>query len=117
MLALAATTFVGSATSASAGPGDPGDGWDHTWEAYGAKLYVKENGDVISVCDAARNGKPAWASLGDYSMTVTNGYGSCKTHRASEGGVYNLPESANITVWFGENRTTRYETVSFFNDH
>lgn len=126
-LALAAAAAIATAANAAAEepPADvaPADGlpvgadWDHTFKEPGVTVYVKENGDIISVCDTAANGygASAWISSGSlsYSLKVTNGQGSCKTGRASSG--ENIAEGW-VDIEFQGDAGTGY-TRDFLNDH
>ncbi|ASR37259.1 hypothetical protein BAY61_22200 [Prauserella marina] len=101
--ALAVLAFHGTASAAPAPPG--GGSWDHTWSGAAGdfKVYVKEYGDVISVCDTKKDGKSptVWVGPGSttrYKFTVPGGTGSCATKSASLGGKYNLPEGQKFTV-------------------
>ncbi|MCF2528905.1 hypothetical protein [Yinghuangia soli] len=102
--ALAALSAI-AAPTASAAPDPVPTTWDHRYIASGVTVYVKENGDVISVCDSAANGYSAWVDVAEpygpgYQMTVTGGYGSCVTRSAGNGGVYDLQENVQIGLSF-----------------
>lgn len=120
--ALAATVFLTGAALATASPAwasDPGGGasWDHTWTtsdaAHGGTVYIAEHGDVVELCDTAADGYAprveifAQASNGQYNsryiLTASDGFGTCATRSASNGGIYDLPENDNIAVsiWLG----------------
>lgn len=106
---LAGGTLVG-ATSASARPA-PED-WDHVWttsdSARGGTVYIQEHGDVVEMCDTAADGYTprvmisVQAPNGQYDkryiFAATGGNGGCVVHRATDGGVYDLPENVNIDV-------------------
>lgn len=107
------------ATSASAAPSPPSGSWDHTWytsdSAHGGTIYVQEYGDIVYLCDSAADGYAPTAMIGvkdstgayqaQYLLSATGGNGSCASHRASQGGKYNLPENIEISigVWLGGN--------------
>ncbi|NIH82962.1 hypothetical protein [Amycolatopsis viridis] len=119
VVTLAAAGVLVPAGSASAMPDPPGDGWDHTFSELGVTVYAEEYGDRIAVCDTAANGASAvvnvWAGPWKYEA-VASGFGTCTTHRASEGGRYNLPEGVYVDLYYkGDNG---YATHSgFMNDH
>ncbi|MGA8112272.1 MAG: hypothetical protein WCA46_01275 [Actinocatenispora sp.] len=131
---LAAAGALATASSASAGtlPPPGGGSWDHTWtttdSAHGGTVYVEENGDMVYLCDtagdsyaprvkiAARNSAGEYVER--YTMTASDGNGSCTGHSAPEGGVYDLTEGSDIgvTIWLGpnyEHQSTHY----YLNDH
>jgi hypothetical protein len=123
-LFVASATMVatpGSASgSASAGDTSPSVNWDHTFSGRGAKVYVEEHGDIISLCDSAKNGHGAWLSAEDsngrsYTIRVTRGKYSCTTARASNG--HNLAEGLVVLYWDGEGRTSTNYGADFVNDH
>ncbi|GGT36484.1 hypothetical protein [Streptomyces purpureus] len=122
--ALTALTTV-TAPSASAAVAPPGgSSWDHTWSGDGVKVYVKEHGDVISVCDTSANGHSAWVLVMDisvdktaYELKATGGKGTCASHTASEGGRYNLAENHRIALNFEGRGLQGSYYVSFVNDH
>ncbi|MEV6182907.1 hypothetical protein ACIHAR_14085 [Streptomyces sp. NPDC052016] len=136
--ALAATTVflaggaLATATSASAAVDPPSGGWDHTWTTSdsrdGGTVYIAEHGDIVSLCDTAADGYAprvqiaSQASSGAYhiryTLTASGGEGSCASARASQGGVYDLPENTQIgvTIWLGPDRD--YQTQHYYlNDH
>lgn len=89
-----------------------GETWDRAYTFNGISAYVREYGDVIKVCDTAANSFAATMDVHSYAgggkfytIKVTGGNGTCVTHRASDGGVYDLPENVTITsgLW-GEAR-------------
>lgn len=125
--ALAAATLMMSGATASAQP-DPGIDWDHIFNpnsptGSGVRVYVEEYGDIVSVCDSAKDGKSATAVVTDlgyspsreYSMTVSSGYGTCKTHRASDGGKYNLHEKNYVAITYWAKGEDNY--AEYYNDH
>ncbi|MGQ4491087.1 hypothetical protein LRE75_20930 [Streptomyces sp. 372A] len=125
---LGAAAFAGlttvTATPAGAAEAPTGINWDHTWNGRGVRVYVEEHGDIISVCDTSANGHAAFVTVDDwdlnishYKATVKTGKGTCVTHRASQGGKYNLHEYSNIGLTFeGEGGQGSY-AVNFVNDH
>ncbi|QIB44413.1 hypothetical protein [Streptomyces aureoverticillatus] len=123
--AALATLGTVNAPTATAGPVPPGgSSWDHVWSGTGVKVYVKERGDIISVCDTAANGHSAWTTVDrlnpdveGYKMYARGGKGSCTSHSAAEGGRYNLAEGGQYTLNF-EGRGDNGGTVAgFINDH
>ncbi|MCX0244367.1 hypothetical protein [Streptomyces drozdowiczii] len=125
--ALAATALLMGGATASAQT-EPGIDWDHIFNPYspnpssGARVYVEEYGDIISVCDTAKDGKSATVEVSEdgytdsgYTMTVSSGYGTCKTHRASDGGKYNLDEKNYVFLKFWAKGDDSYG--DFYNDH
>ncbi|MFK4145630.1 hypothetical protein [Streptomyces sp. NPDC004065] len=122
MALAAAATLMAGAGSASATT-DPGVPWDHTYSAPGVRVYVKEYGDVISVCDTKANGEPATVQVRatdvwpyNYEMTASGGVNSCKSHRASDGGKYNLSERGIDLAFDGDGGYWSGEGY-FLNDH
>ncbi|WP_328616935.1 hypothetical protein OHS18_11265 [Amycolatopsis sp. NBC_00355] len=138
--ALAATTvFVAggtlmTATSAWASVDPPSGGWDHTWTTTdgnkGGTVYIEENGDRVSLCDTAADGYSPRVQIANeegsvpgaydirYTLTASGGLGSCVSAGASQGGVYNLPESTSIgvTIWLGPDY--KYSSIHYYlNDH
>ena len=121
-MALAAATIAATPSSASADEPPGGIVWDHTYSAPGVKVYVEEHGDIISVCDTVANGHSAWVTVTNYAShvsylsEVTAGAGSCKTHQASQGGVYDMPEGGDISLeYLGDGGFAAYS--EFLNDH
>ncbi|MFD5702202.1 hypothetical protein [Streptomyces lasiicapitis] len=123
--AALATLGTVNAPTATAGPVPPGgSSWDHVWSGTGVKVYVKERGDIISVCDTAANGHSAWTTVDrlnpdveGYKMYARGGKGTCTSHSAAEGGRYNLAEGGQYTLNF-EGRGDNGGTVAgFINDH
>jgi hypothetical protein len=122
-MALAATTLITTSGNASAVE-PPGIQWDHVYSATGVRIYVKEYGDIISVCDTKANGYAAFVEVRDinawpynYEMKASGGKGTCKTHRASDGARYNLPEHIPVDLYFDGNSLAVNNEVSFVNDH
>ncbi|MEO3822898.1 hypothetical protein [Actinomadura sp. B10D3] len=129
-MALAAAAIMATGGTASADEPPGGIVWDHKWSATGIRVYVEEHGDIVSICDSSANGHSAKAYVSayygghhnpsqEYFMKAANGYGSCKTHRASEGGVYNLPEGAawEIAINYDGDGDGNYAQRRFINDH
>lgn len=125
----AVSAGIAFATPASAALSPPGGGtWDHIVYSYGtppgATLYIKENGDILEVCDTSADGKAATAKVMymrdgveyEYTMTANGGYESCTSHNGSDGALYNLPENTEIFValW-----TDNYDSWvgEYYNDH
>nr|WP_206314768.1 hypothetical protein [Streptomyces coryli] len=121
---MAAAALTMSTGTASAYP-DPGIDWDHIYETTGARVYVEEYGDYISVCDTKANGASAYVSVMEigysdpsYSMTASGGVGTCKSHRASDGAKYNLNENGTVVLdYVGTGNWSDYVESEFFNDH
>ena len=119
-MALTATTFVMTAGTAFADDPPGGIVWDGIWKAPGVTVYVEAHGDVIAVCDSKANNHSAsvivYSGRG-YEMKVTNGKGSCKSHQASDGGPYNLPEHTTITITYTGDGGAHQPFANFRNDH
>ena len=141
--ALAATTLIiaggslATATSASAVPAPPdGGSWDHTWTTtdsapHGGTIYIKENGDVVALCDTNADGMTPGAAIYyedpnlsyyplAYSLTASGGEGSCATSTASMGGNHNLPEGREIEVVISlcnRDGCQYFNTKFYLNDH
>jgi hypothetical protein len=117
-LAIAAATLMATAGSAAA---DPPRDWDHVHEATGVRIYFEEHGDIVSVCDAKANGHSASVIVYApephfaYKMTVSTGAGTCKSHRASDGGKYNLEEQFVRLNFDGNGGGPA--SVQIYNDH
>ncbi|CAM5432397.1 hypothetical protein STENM223S_07805 [Streptomyces tendae] len=122
-VAAAGLTAV-TATPAGAAGAPTGINWDHVWNGTGVRVYVEEYGDIISVCDTSANGHSAFVTVDDwdlnishYKATVSTGKGTCVTHRASQGGKYNLHEYSNIGLTFEGKGGQGSYAVNFVNDH
>ncbi|MFE4328007.1 MULTISPECIES: hypothetical protein [unclassified Streptomyces] len=120
LLGAAALTGLTAVTAPSAGAIT----WDHTYSGTGVKVYVKEHGDIIRVCDTSANGHSAWVAVMDitdnvdhYKLKASGGKGTCATHQASEGGRYNLAEYSRIALNFEGAGGNGSYYVSFVNDH
>ncbi|NIH84570.1 hypothetical protein [Amycolatopsis granulosa] len=103
--ALGVLAFDGTASAAPAPP--DGGSWDHVWKGSSGDftIYVKEYGDVVSICDTKADGKTprVWVGLGNgkttqYTFTAPGGKFACNTKRASDGAKYNLTEGKRYTV-------------------
>jgi hypothetical protein len=94
---------------------------------YFGEAYFTEHGDIVKVCDTDADGygvrmyvykdEPYGTKL--YSITV-GGEGNCKTHRASEGGVYDLAENRHVGFLFCRHDSTsegECRAYRFYNDH
>ncbi|HEY3502086.1 MAG TPA: hypothetical protein VGN37_04760 [Actinocatenispora sp.] len=132
---LGAGGALAAASSASASTLPPPDGgsWDHNWTTtdalHGGTIYVEEHGDMIYLCDTASDGLAPRARIfaqeasGDYiqryTLTASDGKGSCTGHDASEGGVYDLAENDNISVdlFLGPLPGSYHDDRTFLNDH
>ncbi|ARX84668.1 hypothetical protein SMD44_04119 [Streptomyces alboflavus] len=123
--AALATLGAVNAPTATAGPVPPGgSSWDHVWSGAGVKVYVKERGDIISVCDTAANGHSAWTTVDrlnpdieGYKMYARGGKGTCTSHSAAEGGRYNLAEGGQYTLNFEGRGDNGGSVAGFINDH
>lgn len=118
ILAVAAMVATSGIASAS---DTPGIKWDHIYTAPGAKVYVKEHGDIISLCDTSANGHSAELDIVDYgALSARGGAGSCDTSAASSSPFDDLVENATIDIWFdgeGDPPYAGWAHRSFFNDH
>ncbi|WP_432589112.1 hypothetical protein ABVG11_30300 [Streptomyces sp. HD1123-B1] len=121
-LAALGTMNAPTATAAPAPPG--GSSWDHVWSGSGVKVYVKERGDIVSVCDTAANGHSAWTTVDrlnpdieGYKMYARGGKGTCTSHSAAEGGRYNLAEGGQYTLNFEGRGDNGGSVAGFVNDH
>jgi hypothetical protein len=94
---------------------------------YFGEAYFTEHGDIVKVCDTDADGYAVrmYVSLDNaygpelYRITV-GGEGNCKTHRANQGGVYNLPENRNIGFLFcrhDANSEGECRAYKFYNDY
>ncbi|XRQ09526.1 hypothetical protein ACN3XK_01030 [Actinomadura welshii] len=115
-VAVTAATVMATTGTASADI-PPGIDWDHTFTAPGVKVYVEEYGDFISVCDSKANGHAARVYVaGYYDMKASGGSGTCETHRARDGGKYNLRENDRIYLYYRGDDNGNHGS-SYFNDH
>ncbi|MBO2461261.1 hypothetical protein [Actinomadura violacea] len=113
--AAAVMATTGTASAATAGY--------HLVTASGVKVQIWEHGDVVKVTDTSANGHSAYVTVmytyqgRDFSYNMTaKSKGSSKTHRASDGGVYNLPENARIDIEYDGNGGN-FSSKHFVNDH
>lgn len=103
--------------------------WDHVWYTSdagpGGTVYIRERGDVVTLCDTAADGYAPRVEVTyhvgtpepGYKLTASGGYGSCTTANASMGGWKDLPENATINVKIYLGPHNAYETKhSFVND-
>ena len=113
--ALLAGSALATATSASATT-DPTGAWDYTVSTTvaGGTLFVRTHGDVVMLCDEKADGLAPraevefwngadWTEV--YTLTASDGYGSCVTAQASDGGKHNLLEAETYEglIWLGPN--------------
>lgn len=122
--ALATLTTVTAPSAVAAVAPPSGTSWDHVYSGAGVKVYVKERGDIVSVCDTSANGHAAWVTVSDmdanlagYKLTARGGKGSCASHLASEGYRYNMIEYDRIGLNFEGGADNGSYYVSFVNDH
>lgn len=121
--ALVALTATAAPTAQAAIAPPSGGSWDHIYTGTGVTVYVKEHGDVVSVCDTSANGHSAWAQVMDtttsryYIVTASGGKGTCASHSADESYKYDIPEDTWVNVLFEGAGGQGTYTVSFFNDH
>ncbi|NIH81548.1 hypothetical protein [Amycolatopsis viridis] len=103
--ALGALAFDGTASAAPLPPG--GGSWDHVWKGSSGDftIYVKEYGDVVSICDTKADGKTptVWVGPGNghttqYWFTAPGGKGACNTKSSSDGAKYRLKRGQKYTV-------------------
>ncbi|MFC9425368.1 hypothetical protein [Streptomyces sp. NPDC056987] len=120
LLGAAALTGLTTVTAPTAGAAT----WDHTYSGKGVTVYVKERGDIIKVCDTSKNGHSAWVAVMDisnnidhYKLKASGGKGTCATHRASEGGRYDLAEYSRIALNYEGAGGNGSYYVSYVNDH
>ncbi|ATO15569.1 hypothetical protein CO540_18415 [Micromonospora sp. WMMA2032] len=94
---------------------------------YSGEAYFTEHGDILKICDTDADGYAVkmYVSLDDaygatrYSFT-RGGEGNCATHRASEGGAYNLPENRYIGFLFcryKDGHESECRAYRFYNDY
>lgn len=126
LFGAAALASLGIVTAPSAGAAElPGGiAWDHVYSGPGVKVYVEEHGDVISVCDTSANGHAAWVAVDNvsdnisgYKLVVSTGNGSCATHKASQGGRYDLGEYSTIGMSYEGQGGLGSTYSAWFNDH
>lgn len=115
-----ATTISMAGMLATAGTSSAAS-WDHVWSGSGVKVYIKEHGDYISVCDTSKNNHSAALVTYKYTIIASGGAGTCAHRSASQGSKYNLPEGQDIEVSYagtgGRSDTYYWKDAGFFNDH
>ncbi|SCG62303.1 hypothetical protein [Micromonospora coxensis] len=94
---------------------------------YSGEATFTEHGDIVKICDTDEDGHAVkmWVKLdgpkGPTLYTFTRGgEGNCATRRASDGGVYNLPENRYIGFLFCRIRDGHESECGgyrFYNDH
>ncbi|MCU7724027.1 hypothetical protein ODJ79_09900 [Actinoplanes sp. KI2] len=138
--ARAALTLAAAASALVVGLQSPAMASDsyhemHTGDAFGGSVFgyygtatFTEHGDVVTICDADADGHGVkmYVSLDDaygptqYTFHV-GGKGNCSTHRASEGGAYDLPEKRYIGFLFcmydGPGEEGECKAYKFYNDN
>ncbi|MGW3241949.1 hypothetical protein [Streptomyces sp. NPDC001070] len=103
-----------------------GDVWGSI-SGYSGEGYNNEYGDVVTICDKDADGYAVimYVYLGGaygaprYNFYV-GGEGNCATHRAADGGKYDLPEGENIGFLFcryKDGYESECKAYSFVNDH
>jgi hypothetical protein len=109
-LTLGAAVLIGAGTMLSAASADESAAseditWDRIYTFEGIKVYMRERGDVFKVCDTLTNEFAATLNVNKYrdrdpvyTIKPKGGKGSCLTRRASDGGVYDLPENQKFTT-------------------
>ncbi|MEU9025649.1 hypothetical protein [Actinomadura sp. NPDC048394] len=127
-MALTTAAIMATAGNASATtlPPASGGGWEHVYSATGVKVYVKEHGDQIKVCDTSANGHAAIVKVNDITENSHHGHaytakdktsgGPCVIHTASQGGAYNLYEGDEYGLFYVGNGG-RGHVSTFVNDH
>lgn len=122
--ALLGAAALAGLTMATAPSATAATKWDHTYSGTGVKVYVKEHGDIITVCDTSKNGHSAWVAVMDntdnidhYLLKASGGKGTCATHKASQGGKYDLGEYSRIALNFEGAGGNGSYYVSYMNDH
>lgn len=119
-LALGAVVLISAGTLLSTA--SAGETWDRIYEFEGITVSMREDGDVVKVCDTAANRFPATIVVHEYlgeeiyTIKAKGGDGTCKTRRASDGGVYNLPEKQKFTAGLWGKAGTMYGSGVWVND-
>lgn len=131
-LASAAVALLGASglmlSTTSVAHADYDTASEHYWTTAVSTIKVKEYGDVVRLCDNSNTiDKNPSAYVWYYSPSegkwilrygfTLHGYnkGECKTHSASEGGLFNLPENRKIKVRITGASGYAYHT--FYNDY
>ena len=93
----------------------------------GGKVEFTEHGDIVKLCDNDADGYAAYVFVYDGELygraeyvLRAGGEGNCTTVRASDGGVYNLPErkiSFLICVGKTQEGSGYCDGASWVNDH
>ncbi|MEU8137205.1 hypothetical protein [Streptodolium elevatio] len=126
LFGAAALASLGVVTAPSAGAATlpSGIAWDHIYSGPGVKVYVKEHGDMISVCDTSANGHAAWVAVDNvsdnisgYKLSVTTGKGTCATRQATQGGRYDLAEYSTIGMSYEGQGGLGSTYSAWSNDH
>lgn len=101
-LALVVGAIV--ATFAVASPSFAADNWMYTDDGDpGGKVSASWYGDIVTYCDIEADGYGVYISVTDDTSNVfkysdwVGGNGNCETHRASQGGIYDLTEQHYYT--------------------
>lgn len=86
-------------------------------------MWFNEYGDVVTLCDNDADGQKVYLQVTtpsnvSYGMSV-GGEGNCVTHKASNGGKYNLPENKYITfeISASGDPAASYNHAAWLNDH
>ena len=127
VLAVLATAAA-SVFAAPAASGAPA-GWDYELKTEqrkpGASVLFKKKGDVVKLCDLADDGWAArldlsnFPDIGDVYKLEVEGKGRCVTHRASEGGKYDLPENREFEALIRLSRPhdAKYGNLQYWNNN
>ncbi|MPV36215.1 hypothetical protein [Georgenia subflava] len=102
--AVAAVMLLGLAPAASAADHSMYTNDDGGWQDPAGLMWFNEYGDVVTLCDNDADGHAPSLTVAlyhpyhatRYRLTAWGGEGNCVTARASDGGVFNLPEHTNI---------------------
>lgn len=98
---------------------------DQSWPYDPAgKMWFNEYGDVVTVCDNDADGHSVYLSVDggvghEYGVHVVGGEGTCVTHKAAQGGKYNLPEKTAIhfEIWSSAGYSGSVNRADWVNDH
>lgn len=122
--AVAALSTLTAPTASAAVPPPDGSSWDHVYSGDGVKVYIKEHGDIVSVCDTAANGHSAWVTVDDltinrsgYKLVASGGKGTCASHSAAQGIKYDMDEGDRFGLNYEGAGGNGSYYVSFVNDH